>query len=167
MWTSCAHYRRSYGNFRINYGKFILYTQNFLSNYCLRKLSNVAEKLLANYICNADITAVLFDNAVKLLDYVNLFIFSCKIPYKLYRKRIYHAEFQYGSLVSQSFLCILICCAACNYAEFGIFGNFDSVQRRSFRILNEILSSFFNENVSASCKRRHHNIFCHIFFIFF
>ena len=166
MGTSRTHYRRSYRDIVLQSDKVVLLAKELLCDNGLRELADVAEDLLALNVVHANIAAVLLDDAVKLLDNVDLVVLCGKVLDQLHRKRIYHTQLQDRSLVAESLLDVLVSGAVGDNAELSAVRELHTVERRGLSVLDQLLSPLLNENVSALCKCRHHNVFLGIFCVF-
>ena len=127
--TSCTHYGRTNGDIVLEGNEVFLLAQYLLCDDGLGKLADISEYLLALYVVHADVAAVLLDYAVKLLDNVDLLVLLCEVLNELLGERIYHAKLQHGSLLTQSFLDVLIAGAVGDNAELSLVGKLHSVER--------------------------------------
>ena len=127
MRTTCTHYRRSYRHVFGECLEIFLFAEELFSNDSLREFAFIAEDFFALYI-NAEVLAVRFDNSVKFFDYINRFKFFCKVLDKLFRQRVYNAEFEIRNSIAKCFLCVLVGNTAGNYTDFCIRVNFCSVE---------------------------------------
>ena len=127
--TSRTHYRRSYRDIVLQSDKVVLLAKELLSDNRLGELADVAEDLLALNVVHADIAAVLLDDAVKLLDNVDLVVLCGKVLDQLHRERIHHAQLQDRSLVAESLLYILVSGAVGDNAELSAVRDLHTVER--------------------------------------
>ena len=107
MRTACTHYGRTRRNRVVQ-----LYTASgieteLFSNEILTDLTDAGECLLADNV-NADVLAVLLDEAVKLLNNHYLIYRSGKGLDLFYGHRPDHTELEYGVLVTEYLLNVLV-----------------------------------------------------------
>ena len=163
MRTSRAHYGRPNGNIFAEIKAFGFFAQDFFFQIALTVFPYKSKQFFSD-TAYSQLSHVIFDYRIKLFYYVQLFHLCRKVFYKLFGKRIHHAEFKIAGFFSQGFFSILISYTCGYYADFHIV-HFHGINWTAFGVFNKRESALFHRYVLRFGKGGHHNVFLNIFFI--
>ena len=104
------------------------------------------------------------DDAVQLLDDIELVYLGGKVPDDFGGKRIDKSELEHGNAVAEHLLDILIAGAGADNALFAS-AVFHAVKRRGFAVLRKLFGALLHKRMAANGVGRRHDIFLRVLFI--
>ena len=157
MWTSRAHDRRTGRNSLLQLHAHGVGHAKLLCHQVLAQLINAGEALLPHGM-QAQIPAVLLNEAIQLLHHHQLFHAGGKVANLPLRQGPGHAQLQHGIPVAAGFLHVLVAGGRGDNADLMVGPLLQAVDRRGFRPGDKVGGALLHQGMAALGVARHHDI---------